>query len=59
MKYVTSQMLDEVNRILDREMKEPIQEDEMDWEKNDLLHDYNPAEVMAMKEAKAAELTSE
>ena len=59
MKYVTSQMLDEANEILDRKLKESTWEDEIEWEEDDLLHDYNPAEVIAAEEAKAAELISE
>ena len=59
MKYVTSQMLDKANESLNRELEEPTWKDEIKWEKNDLLHDYNPAEVMAAKEAKAVEPTSE
>jgi len=26
----------------------------MEWKEDDLLHDYNPVEVMAVKEVKAA-----
>jgi len=59
MKYATSQMLDEVNEILDKELEEPTWEDEMDWKENNLLHDYNPAEIMAAEEVKAVELTPE
>ena len=59
MKYVISQTLDEVNKILDEKLKEPTWKDEMEWEENDLLYDYNPAEVMATKKAKVAELTLE
>ncbi len=59
MKYVTSQMLDEVNKVLERKLKESMWKDEMEWEEDDLLHDYNPAEVIAAKEAKAAEPTLE
>ncbi len=59
MKYATSQMLDEVNGILDKKLEGPTWEDEMDWEEDDLLHDYNPAEVIAAEEVKAAKLTPE
>jgi len=59
MKYVTSQMLDRVNEILDRELEEPTWEDEIKGKEDDLLHDYNPAEVMAVEEAKAIEFTFE
>ncbi len=57
MKYAISQMLDEANRILDRKLKEPTWKDEMEWKEDDLLHDYNSAKVMAVKEAKAVEPT--
>ena len=59
MKYVTSQMLDKVNETLDRELEEPTWEDEMEWEEDDLLHDYNLAEVIAVEEVKATEPTPE
>jgi len=31
----------------------------MEWEEDDLLHDYNLAKVMAAKEAKAVKFTPE
>ncbi len=55
MKYVTSQMFNKANKILDKELKKPTWEDEIDWEKDDLLYDYNLAEVMAAEEAKITE----
>ena len=59
MKYVTSQMLDEANEILDRELKEFTWEDEMEWKEYNLLYDYNLAEVIVAEEVKAAELIPE
>ena len=59
MKYATSQMLDKVNEILDKKLKEPTWEDEMEWEKDDFLYDYNPAEVMAAEEVRIMRLTPE
>ncbi len=59
MKYATSQMLDKVNKILNKELKEPTQEDEIDWEEDNLLYDYNSAKVIVAEEVKATELTSE
>ncbi len=59
MKYAISQMLDEVNEILNRKLEEPTWENEMNWKEDNLLHDYNPAEVMAAEEVKAMELTPE
>ena len=53
MKYVTSQMLDEANEILAKELEESTWEDEMKWEEDDLFHDYNPAKVMIAEEVKA------
>ena len=59
MKYATSQMLDRANKILNRKLEKPIWEDEMEREEDDLLYDYNPAEVIAAEEAKAIKLTPE
>ncbi len=50
-------MLDKANEILDKKLEKSTQEDEMEWEKNDLFHVYNLAEVMAAEEAKVAKPT--
>ncbi len=53
--YVTLQMLNKVNAILDNKLGELTWKDKMNWKENNFFYDYNLAKIIAVKEVKAIE----